>query len=130
MMQTTILLIEDNQDIQENTAELLELQGYRVLSAFNGQEGIILAETYLPDLIISDVVMPEGDGYAVFNALRENAATWDIPVIFISAKSENADRLKALGMGVCDYLVKPFDEQELFDCIEKRLNRWPDQKTT
>jgi CheY-like chemotaxis protein len=120
-MQKTILLIEDNADIRENTAELIELENYRVLTAENGLEGIRLAQLNLPDLVICDVLMKEADGYTVFRTLLQGEATCHIPFIFITAKSENADRLKAMSIGDCHYLVKPFDEKELFACIQKLL---------
>ncbi len=120
-MQKTILLIEDNRDIRENTAELLELEGHRVITAENGLHGIQLAEVNLPDLVICDVLMPEADGYAVFRALLNGANTRQIPFIFITAKSENSDKAKAMEIGQCGYLVKPFDEKELFDSIKKYL---------
>jgi CheY-like chemotaxis protein len=120
-MNANILLIEDNQDIRENTAELLELEGYEVMTADNGLEGIRLAERYLPDLVISDVLMPGADGYTVFQALLNQEATRHIPFLFITAKSESSDRAKALSIGRCTYLVKPFDETELLDCLAKML---------
>lgn len=121
-MQKTILLIEDNQDIRENTAELLELEGYLVITANNGTEGIRLAALELPDLVICDVLMQETDGYAVFSALLESTTTGHIPFVFMTAKSENADRAKALSIGYCDYLIKPFDENELFASVKKMLS--------
>ena len=121
-MNATILLIEDNQDIRENTAELLELVGYRVITADNGLEGIRLAGLYFPDLVISDVLMPGADGYTVFQALLDQETTRHIPFLFITAKSESADKKKALSIGRCAYLVKPFDEKELLDCLTKMLN--------
>lgn len=121
-MNANILLIEDNQDIRENTAELLELEGYRVITADNGLEGIRLAGLHFPDLVISDVLMPGADGYTVFQALLDRETTRHIPFLFITAKSESADKAKALSIGRCAYLVKPFDEKELLDCLAKMLN--------
>jgi CheY-like chemotaxis protein len=118
----TILLIEDNQDIRENTAELLELEGFFVLQADNGREGIVQAKEHLPDLIICDVLMREVDGYAVFRTMIEDQATRHIPFIFTTAKSETSDRNKALEIGPCRYLIKPFTGQDLFDCIGSVLS--------
>ena len=120
-MRKTLLLIEDNEDIRENTAELLELEGYQVLTADNGLEGIRQAQANLPDLIICDVLMREADGYTVFRTLLEDSSTRDIPFIFVTAKSETADRAVAVAIGTCDYLIKPFDERELFACITRLL---------
>lgn len=122
MSQKIILLIEDNQDIRENTAELLELEGFRVLQADDGLEGIRQAKKDLPDLIICDVLMREADGYTVFRTIVEDPATRHIPFIFITAKSETADRNKAFEIGRCSYLIKPFDEQDLFTCIHSVLS--------
>ncbi|UOE49794.1 response regulator [Mucilaginibacter sp. SMC90] len=121
-MQKTILLIEDNEDIRENTAELLDLEGYHVITADNGLEGIRQAQANLPDLIICDVLMREADGYTVFRTLLEDSSTRDIPFIFVTAKSETADRAIARAIGTCEYLIKPFDEKELFDCIRGLLS--------
>lgn len=121
MLQKTILLIEDNADIRENTIELLELEGYRVLSADNGVEGICLAQLQLPDLVLCDILMRETDGYTVFRSLLENEDTRAIPFIFMTAKSETADQNKAYGIGRCSYLIKPFDEKDLFAAIREML---------
>lgn len=121
MIQKTILLIEDNADILENMIELLELEGYRVLSAVNGVEGIWLAKLQLPDLVLCDILMPETDGYAVFHSLLENEDTSHIPFIFMTAKSETADRNRAFDIGRCSYLIKPFDEKDLFAAIREML---------
>ncbi|HEY0175409.1 MAG TPA: response regulator [Pedobacter sp.] len=122
-MQKTILLIEDNKDIRENVAELLELEGFRVITAENGVEGILQAQMNLPDLVICDVLMQEADGYTVFRTLLDGETTRDIPFVFITAKSESSDRAKAMEIGACDYLIKPFDEVELFTCITKMLSK-------
>lgn len=130
MISKTILLIEDNADIRENTMELLELEGYQVLSVDNGVEGTCLAQLRLPDLVICDILMRETDGYTVFRSLLDNKATRHIPFIFMTAKSETADRNKALGIGRCRYLVKPFDEQELFAAIREMLEgNFPETKS-
>lgn len=118
----TILLIEDNADIRENTVELLELEGYRVIAADNGVEGICLAQLRLPDVVICDILMRETDGYTVFRSLLDHEDTRHIPFIFMTAKSETADRKKAFSMGRCSYLVKPFDEKELFFAIRGLLD--------
>ena len=122
-MHVNLLLIENNQDIRENTAELLELEGYRVMTAENGLDGIRLAERYLPDLVISDILMPGADGYTVFQSLLGQEATRHIPFLFITAKSEGSDKMKALSIGQCAYLVKPFDERELLGCLAKMLDK-------
>ncbi|ASU34772.1 response regulator [Mucilaginibacter xinganensis] len=122
-MQKTILLIEDNDDIRENTAELLGLEGFCIIAADCGSSGLNLAEKHLPDLVICDIVMPGMDGYEVFDALKKNDRTRRIPFIFTTAKSEQTDKQKAAFHGIDSYLVKPFDEKELMICIEKYLHQ-------
>jgi CRP-like cAMP-binding protein len=116
-----ILLIEDNPDVRENTAEILELANYEVLTAENGKIGVELAKKEIPDLIICDIMMPELDGYGVLHMLGKNPATTGIPFIFLTAKSEKDDFRKGMNLGADDYLTKPFDDLALLDAIEMRL---------
>jgi len=117
----TILIIEDNNDIRESTAEILELAGYRVLQAANGRLGVDLATQQLPDLILCDIMMPELDGYGVLYLLSKTPETSGIPFIFLTAKAERLDLRKGMEMGADDYLTKPFDDMELLNAIESRL---------
>ncbi len=117
----TILLIEDDTALRENTAELLELSGYNVETAPNGKVGIEKAGTELPDIIVCDIMMPEVDGYGVLQALSSQEKTNHIPFIFLSAKTEHKEVRKGMDMGADDYLTKPFDEEELINAIESRL---------
>lgn len=119
----TILIIEDNTDIRESTAEILELSGYAVLQADNGRKGVELATQARPDLILCDIMMPELDGYGVLYLLAKNTDTADIPFIFLTAKAERLDFRKGMEMGADDYLTKPFDDLELLSAIESRLNK-------
>ncbi len=120
---TKILLIEDNLEMRENTAEILELSNYEVIVAANGKEGIELAKKELPNLIICDIMMPELDGYGVLRVLGKLPETAGIPFIFLTAKSEKEDFRKGMSMGADDYLTKPFDDVELLDIIELRLRK-------
>ena len=120
-MPATILFIEDNADIRENTTELLELEGYRVIVVDNGPDGISMAKLHRPDLIISDVIMSGMDGFEVFESLLLDDNTRNIPFIFTSAMSERAHIEKAFSIGHCDYLVKPYDDKDLFLVIERAL---------
>lgn len=117
----TILLIEDNNDIRENTCELLELEGYKVILALNGKTGLILATEHLPDLILCDIMMPEANGYEVFNGLQANPATRSIPFIFLTASAEKKEVAAGLEMGASGYIRKPFDPEELFQAIRESL---------
>ena len=119
----TILLIEDNLEMRENTAEILELASYGVVTAKNGKEGIKLAINSHPDLIICDIMMPELDGYGVFHLLSKDNATSSIPFIFLTAKAEKTDFRKGMSMGADDYLTKPFDDLELLTAVEIRLKK-------
>lgn len=122
-MKKVILLIEDNQDVRENTAEILALAGYDVETAINGKEGVAKALQRKPDLIVCDIMMPELDGYGVLFMLSKNPATSGIPFIFLTAKAEKTDFRKGMSLGADDYLTKPFDEMELLNTIELRLKK-------
>jgi DNA-binding response OmpR family regulator len=119
----TIVLIEDNQDVRENTAEILELQHYKVTTAENGKIGVEKAISYIPDLIICDIMMPELDGYEVFERLSNHPKTASIPFIFLTAKSEKTDFRKGMNLGADDYLTKPFEEKELLEAIKCRIKK-------
>lgn len=119
----TVLLIEDNQDIRESTAEILELADFTVYTAENGKKGVELAQTQTPDIILCDIMMPELDGYGVLYLLSKNESTADIPFIFLTAKAERTDMRKGMEMGADDYLTKPFDDMELMNAIESRLQK-------
>jgi DNA-binding response OmpR family regulator len=118
-----ILLIEDNQDIRENTAEILELDGYEVITAENGKVGVEMATIQKPDLIICDIMMPILDGYSVLHLLSKNAETENIPFIFLTAKADRSDFRKGMEMGADDYITKPFDDVDLLNAIESRFKK-------
>lgn len=120
---TKILLIEDNAEVRENTAEILELANYKVETAENGKEGVEKAQHEHPDLIICDIMMPELDGYGVLHILSKSPETSAIPFIFLTAKTEKEDIRKGMNLGADDYITKPFDETELLDAIEIRLKK-------
>lgn len=119
----TILLIEDNKDVRENTAEILELSGYKVLTAANGKAGVEVAVKERPDLIICDIMMPQLDGYGALHLLSKNKDTASIPFIFLTAKTERSDFRKGMEMGADDYITKPFDDVELLNAVETRLKK-------
>lgn len=119
----TILLIEDNTDVRENTAEILELSNYKVLQAENGKVGVDMAQKHKPDLIICDIMMPELDGYGVIYLLSKNKDTASIPFIYLTAKSDRNDFRKGMDLGADDYITKPFDDIELLRAVESRLKK-------
>jgi CRP/FNR family cyclic AMP-dependent transcriptional regulator len=118
-----ILVIEDNNEVRENIAEILELSGYEVITAKNGKEGVELALKNMPDLFVCDIMMPVLDGYGVLHLLNKHVETYGIPFIFLTAKSEKTDLRKGMEMGADDYLTKPFEGVELLNAIEIRLKR-------
>jgi CRP-like cAMP-binding protein/CheY-like chemotaxis protein len=122
-MKKKILLIEDNEDVRENTAEILSLAQYQVSTAKNGKEGVEMVHKEQPDLIICDIMMPVLDGYGVLHMLSKNERTASIPFIFLTAKAERIDFRKGMELGADDYLTKPFDDVELLNAIESRLRK-------
>lgn len=118
-----ILIIEDNEDVRENTADILELSNYNVSTAENGKIGLKKIKQFLPDIIICDIMMPELDGYEVLQNLNKNNKTASIPFIFLTAKSEKTEIRKGMNLGADDYLTKPFSENELLEAIECRLKK-------
>jgi CRP-like cAMP-binding protein len=120
----TILLIEDHEIIRENTAELLELTGYRVLMAENGKVGVEKALAERPDLVICDIMMPVLDGYGVLHIFNQNAQLAGVPFIFLTAKTERADLRRGMELGADDNLTKPVDESELLTAVAGRLARF------
>ena len=118
-----ILVIEDNADVRNNMAEILELANYRVISAENGKKGVEIALGEKPDLIVCDIMMPVLDGYGVLHALQKNAETMNTPFIFLTAKSEKSEVRKGMEMGADDYITKPFSGTELLNAVEGRLKK-------
>jgi CRP-like cAMP-binding protein/FixJ family two-component response regulator len=118
-----ILLIEDNHDVRENTAEILELANYTVLTAENGKIGVEKALEEKPDLIICDIMMPVLDGYGVLHMINKHEDLKNIPFIFLTAKAERGDFRKGMEMGADDYITKPFTDIELLNSIESRLKK-------
>ena len=118
-----ILIIEDNSTIRENTAELLELEGYSTLTASNGKTGLAKIKINIPDLILCDLRMPEMDGFTVLKNLGEHPDLKRIPFIFFSAKSEKMEINQGMKAGADDYLTKPFELEDLLATIEKCLKK-------
>lgn len=118
-----VLVIEDNLEVRENLAEILELSGYEVYTAENGKIGVQQARSTRPDIILCDVMMPELDGFGVLRILDQNPQTADIPFVFLTAKAEKDDFRKGMNLGADDYITKPFDDVELLDAIEMRLKK-------
>lgn len=120
----TILILEDDENVRLPVVDLLEAEGYSVLAAQDGEEGLKLARKEKPDLIISDIMMPKLDGYGVFEALQKDPITAVIPFIFLTAKTDPGDVRTGLGLGVDDYITKPFEHEDLLDSIRTRLEKY------
>ena len=116
-----ILLIEDNEPIRENTAELLELADFEVQTTNNGKDGLEAISKRIPDLILCDIAMPQMDGYEFLKASREAFGLTSTPFIFLTAYSEKNDIDAGMQLGATAYMVKPFDADELINLIRKHL---------
>lgn len=125
---TKILLVEDNEEIRENSKEILELANYQVATAVNGKDGYTMALQDTPDLIICDIMMPVLDGYGLLHLISKNESLKSIPFIFLTAKTERTDFRKGMEMGADDYITKPFTDTELMNAIESRLQKVKFQK--
>lgn len=119
----TILVVEDDEIIREDVAEILSLANYNILTAVNGKEGIEFAEKVIPDLIISDIAMPVVDGMGMLHVLRRNTGTENIPFIFLTSKHERNAFRSAMESGADDYITKPFNGDELLKAVENRFHR-------
>ena len=118
-----LLIIEDNEEVRENLAEILEIYGYITVTAKNGLEGVKACIQDPPDMVLCDIMMPELDGYGVLNLLSENERTAGIPFIFITAKTETEDIRRGMNLGADDYITKPFYKDELLQVIRTRLKK-------
>ena len=119
---TTVLVVDDNADVRRYVRSHLEAT-YRVVEAADGQEGVEVARERLPDCVVSDVMMPRLDGFGLVRALRADPATDFLPVILLTAKATEADKLGGLGEGADDYLVKPFNVRELQARVENLIRQ-------
>lgn len=118
-----VLIIEDEVKLRENITELFESQQYQVATADNGKSGYDRALKFAPDLIVSDVIMPEEDGFELLLKLKNNPATEFIPVIFLTAKTMMASKIEGLQLGADDYIMKPFSAEELLVRSENLITK-------
>lgn len=118
-----ILIIEDEDFIRETIQDILDAEGFDTNTAENGQIGVEKAKGFLPDLIISDIMMPVLDGHGVIRELKKDEATAQIPFIFLTAKSELKDLREGMELGADDYLNKPFTADELINAINVRIDK-------
>ncbi|MFD2933856.1 hybrid sensor histidine kinase/response regulator [Spirosoma flavum] len=122
-MPTQILVIEDENQIRENIADLLSIKGFEVQTASNGREGISQALLSPPDLILCDIRMPEVDGYQVLEVIRGTHSLATVPFIFLTAKTDGLEIRQGMVLGADDYLTKPFTMNNLLLAIDSRLKR-------
>ena len=120
-MPKSLLLVDDDSDFLKGLSMTLGKRGYQVRTADTAEEGLKLAQAQKPDLFLLDVQMPGMDGYALCAALKQADATFDTPVIFLSARSEAGDMLRGYYAGAHDYLAKPVDLDELFRKVSKLI---------
>lgn len=118
-----ILVIEDEAAIRESIVELLEAENFKAMGAEDGKAGVQVAQDYLPDMILCDVMMPELDGYGVLHSLRQNPATATIPFIFLTARVSKTDFRQGMELGADDYLTKPCTASELLSAINSRFEK-------
>ncbi|HEX2949709.1 MAG TPA: response regulator [Armatimonadota bacterium] len=123
-MNNRILVVDDEQDIRQLVALIMEAAGYEVVQAANGMEGLRALEEKTYDLVILDIMMPEMDGWEVCRHIKNQSQTKDIPVLILTVRSQPLD--KVIGMEVVhanDYLTKPFERRELLDAVERLITK-------
>jgi DNA-binding response OmpR family regulator len=126
----TILVIEDEPDIQNFVSRVLELEGYTVLKAYNGNIALKLLENHFIDLIMLDLRLPGIDGWSILRGLKNSRQFSHIPVIVISAVAESAQRLRTLRMGAAQYLIKPLSASNISCSVTEILQKRTTQDTT
>ena len=128
-----ILVVDDDSAINELIKVNLELAGYKVIQAFDGTTGFALCKQELPSVVVLDVMMPEVDGFTVAQRIRKNDSTKNIPIIMLTALSQLNDKVNGFNIGVDDYLVKPFEMEELqvrIRALLKRSHQIPESAST
>ncbi len=121
MADKTVLVVEDEANIVDILAFNLEREGYRVLSAYDGQAGLALAREKKPDLILLDLMLPGLNGFEVCKALRDDGDT--VPILILTAREEEADKVRGLELGADDYITKPFSIRELMARVKSNIRR-------
>jgi CheY-like chemotaxis protein len=121
MEQYTILIVEDDISMSRVLEAQLKTGGYKIIKAYNGEEGLQMAKQHMPALILSDIMMPLMDGYELCRNIKKDSIAWQIPVILLSAKSDRASIIHGYSVGAAKYLTKPMKREELFKAIDLRL---------
>lgn len=123
MDKLTVLVIDDDPVILELLRVNFEIEGFDVICASDGEEGLQRAQADRPDIVISDIMMPRRDGLQLLNDLKADPLTEDLPVILLSAKAQRAEVQQGLELGADDYITKPFDPLELIDRLNAVMTR-------
>ncbi|HEY9761491.1 MAG TPA: response regulator [Trichocoleus sp.] len=118
---STVVVVEDEFQILSNLEEILTLSGHTVMAAGDGVQGLKLIQTHCPDVVVCDVMMPGMDGYSILEAMRQNPATAEIPLILLTARAERGDHRRGMELGANDYVTKPFTTEELLKAIDVQL---------
>ena len=120
-MKGTILIVDDNREIVDSLGKLLVIEGYEILTAYDGMEALSVLEKSQPDLILLDVMMPRLNGLSALMKIRESH---NIPAIMLSAKTEESDKVSGLLLGADDYIEKPYNPAELLARVQAQLRRY------
>ncbi len=123
MSKPIIMIVDDEDAITSSLSYCLQKEGYEVLVAYNGADAIKMVVNRVPDLIISDIMMPEVDGFEFCRRIRDYYKTRTIPFIFLTAKTTDRDKVEAVRLGGDDYVTKPFDLQELILKVQRSLEK-------
>lgn len=123
MAKYKILVVDDEPDIVDTLKFRLESEGYEVVTANNGEEALDKVHNEKPDLVVLDLIMPKKDGMQVCAELRLDSDFKDLPIIMLTAKAQDVDRIEGLGTGADDYITKPFDTAKLFVSIKELLKK-------
>jgi len=116
---TKILIVDDEKDIVETLSFMLNAKGYEIISAYDGEEGLKLAKEEKPDLIILDVMMPKINGYKICRLLKYDAKYKNIPIVMVTARSQDNDKLIGEETGADEYITKPFEFSDILEVINK-----------
>ena len=120
-----ILIVDDERDIVKALTIRLGANGYQVVSAYDGVQGVFLAHKEKPDLILLDIRMPAGNGFSVAEKLKQASRTTRIPILFLTGSPEREAEEKALALGARFYIKKPYDPEELLDAVKRALEKKP-----
>ena len=122
-MSKKVLIVDDEQDIVESLKFVLEASGFTCFCAYNGEEGLHMAKEVSPDLIILDVMMPKINGFKICRLLKYDNKYKNIPILMVTARSQDEDRLIGEETGVDEYITKPFELDEIVKKVEGYLNK-------